>query len=85
MTLQALTHGVEGAMRARIAAWYTSSFTIGASLSFLLGRVGTLLGWRSAFVLAGALSAAGVIIAWAVMPRTEDAGRARDISPAIPG
>ena len=39
--LQALTHGVEGAMRARIAAWYTSSFTIGASLSFLLGRVGT--------------------------------------------
>ena len=49
--LQALTHGVEGAMRARIAAWYTSSFTIGASLSFLFGRVGMLLGWRSAFVL----------------------------------
>ena len=33
--LQALTHGVEGTIRARIAAWYTSSFTIGASLSFL--------------------------------------------------
>ena len=31
-------------MRARIAAWYTSSFTIGASLSFLLGRIGTLWG-----------------------------------------
>ena len=45
--LQALTHGVEGATRARIAAWYTSSFTIGASLSFLFGRVGTLLGWRA--------------------------------------
>ena len=42
--LQALTHGVEGTMRARVAAWYTSSFTIGASLSFLLGRIGTLLG-----------------------------------------
>src|SRR5438270_3273132 len=38
--LQALTHGVEGATRARIAAWYTSSFTIGASLSVLFGRVG---------------------------------------------
>jgi hypothetical protein len=38
--LRALTHGVEGTMRARIAAWYTSSFTIGASLSFLFGRVG---------------------------------------------
>jgi len=28
--LQALTHGVEGTRRARIAAWYTSCFTIGA-------------------------------------------------------
>jgi hypothetical protein len=49
--LQALTEGTEGTMRARIAAWYTSSFTIGASLSFLLGRIGTLLGWRSALFL----------------------------------
>jgi predicted MFS family arabinose efflux permease len=67
--LQALTHRVEGTTRARIAAWYTSSFTIGASLSFLLGRIGTLAGWRSAFVLAGILSTAGVVIAWAVLPR----------------
>jgi predicted MFS family arabinose efflux permease len=81
--LQALTHGVEGAMRARIAAWYTSSFTIGASLSFLFGRVGTLLGWRSAFVLAGILSAAGLIIAWAAMPWTEDDGRAKEPPPLL--
>ena len=67
--LQALTHGVEGTIRARIAAWYTSSFTIGASLSFLFGRVGTLLGWRSAFGVAGLLGAAGVLIAWAALPR----------------
>jgi predicted MFS family arabinose efflux permease len=66
--LQALTHGVEGTIRARIAAWYTSSFTIGASLSFLFGRVGMLLGWRSAFVVAGILSTAGVLIAWAALP-----------------
>jgi predicted MFS family arabinose efflux permease len=66
--LRALTLGVEGATRARIAAWYTSSFTIGASLSFLFGRVGTLLGWRSAFVIAGMLGAAGVLIAWAALP-----------------
>jgi predicted MFS family arabinose efflux permease len=69
--LQALTQGVEGTTRARIAAWYTSSFTIGASLSFLLGRIGTLLGWRSAFVLAGILSTAGVVIAWAALPRPD--------------
>ena len=81
--LQALTHSVDGAMRARIAAWYTSSFTIGASLSFLFGRVGTFLGWRSAFVIAGVLSVAGVFIAWAVMPRTEDAGRATESPPLL--
>ena len=71
--LQALTHGVEGTMRARIAAWYTSSFTIGASLSFLLARIGTMLGWRSAFVLAGVLSTAGAVIAWAALPRNDPA------------
>ena len=69
--LQALTHGVEGTMRARIAAFYTSSFTIGVSLSFLFGRVGTLLGWRSGFVLAGVLSAVGAVIAWAALPRAD--------------
>jgi predicted MFS family arabinose efflux permease len=69
--LQALTNGVEGTMRARIAAWYTSSFTIGASLSFLFGRFGTLLGWRSAFVVIGMLGAAGVLIAWAALPRAD--------------
>src|SRR5215471_204945 len=72
--LRALTHGVEGATRARIAAWYTSSFTIGASLSFLFGRVGTLLGWRSAFAIAGILGAAGVLIAWATLPRGDPRG-----------
>ena len=69
--LRALTHGVEGTKRARIAAWYTSSFTIGASLSFLFGRIGTLLGWRSAFVFAGILSTAGLVMAWAALPRAD--------------
>jgi predicted MFS family arabinose efflux permease len=72
--LRALTHGVEGATRARIAAWYTSSFTIGASLSFLFGRVGMLLGWRSAFVIAGILGAAAVLIAWGALPSGDSGG-----------
>jgi predicted MFS family arabinose efflux permease len=80
--LQALTNGVEGTMRARIAAWYTSSFTIGASLSFLFGRFGTLLGWRSAFVVIGMLGAAGVLIAWAALPRA-DARREQDSRPLL--
>src|ERR1700747_1795023 len=81
--LRALTHGVEGATRARIAAWYTSSFTIGASLSFLFGRVGTLLGWRSAFVLAGILGATAIFIAWGALPRTESAGRTKEPPPLL--
>src|SRR6516162_2736583 len=72
--LRALTHSVEGATRARIAAWYTSSFTVGASLSFLFGRVGTLLGWRSAFVIAGILGAASVFIALAALPGGDTGG-----------
>ena len=69
-------------MRARIAAWYTSSFTIGASLSFLLGRIGTLWGWRSAFILAGIVSTAGVLIAWAALPRA-DPGVAKQPRPVL--
>jgi MFS family permease len=80
--LRALTHGVDGATRARIAAWYTSSFTIGASLSFLFGRVGTLLGWRMAFVIAGILGAAGVLTAWAVLPHG-DSGREEELWPRL--
>ena len=82
--LRALTHGVNGTMRARIAAWYTSSLTIGALLSFLFGRVGTLLGSRGAFIIAGQLGAGGVLVAWAALrlprkramlePRTGHAG-----------
>jgi predicted MFS family arabinose efflux permease len=46
-------------------------------LSFLLGRIGTLWGWRSAFILAGILSTAGVVIAWAALPRAHP-GLARE-------
>lgn len=67
--LRAITDGVEGARRARIAALYTSSFTVGSSLSFLLGKVGILWGWRGAFILAGILGAAGVLAAWAALPK----------------
>jgi len=53
--LRALTDGVAGAMRARAAAWYTSSFTLGSSLSFLLGQAGLLWDWHNAFLVSGAL------------------------------
>jgi predicted MFS family arabinose efflux permease len=68
--LRALTDGIEGPRRARIAALYTSSFTIGTALSFLLGRAGLLWGWRAAFLVATIAALAGLIIAWAILPRS---------------
>lgn len=67
--LRALTDGMVGARRARAAAWYTSSFTLGSSLSFLLGQTGLLWGWRGAFLTSGALGVIGVLLAWVALPR----------------
>ena len=68
--LRALTDGMAGARRARAAAWYTSSFTLGSSLSFLLGQTGLLWDWRGAFLVGGALGGIGVLLAWAALPHT---------------
>jgi predicted MFS family arabinose efflux permease len=67
--LRALTEGVDGARRARVAALYTSSFTVGTALSFLLGRAGILWGWRAAFLFAAIAGLLGFAIAWATIPR----------------
>jgi predicted MFS family arabinose efflux permease len=67
--LRALTDGTAGARRARVAALYTSSFTVGTALSFLLGRAGFIWGWRAAFMVVSIMSLAGLAIAWAMLPR----------------
>jgi predicted MFS family arabinose efflux permease len=67
--LRALTDGIDGPRRSRVAALYTSSFTIGTALSFLLGRAGILWGWRAAFMAAAAAGFFGLVIAWAMLPR----------------
>jgi predicted MFS family arabinose efflux permease len=69
--LRALTDAIDGAQRARIAALYTSSFTVGTALSFVLGRAGVVWGWRAAFLVAGIAGLAGFAIAWLSMPRLE--------------
>ncbi len=77
--LRALTDGMAGTSRARAAAWYTSSFTLGSSLSFLLGQAGLMWNWRGAFVVSGALGVIGVLLAWALPSRLTEtpAERAR--------
>jgi len=69
--LRALADAIHGARRARVAALYTSSFTVGTALSFLLGRGGILWGWRAAFLVAAFAGLAGCAIAWVTMPRPE--------------
>jgi predicted MFS family arabinose efflux permease len=59
--LRAWTDGMTGAKRARAAAWYTSSFTLSSSLSFLFGQAGLLWDWRGAFLVSGALGGIGVL------------------------
>jgi len=66
--LRALTDGMAGARRARAAAWYTSSFTLGSSLSFLLGHAGLLWDWHSAFLVSGVLGIIGALLAWTALP-----------------
>jgi predicted MFS family arabinose efflux permease len=66
--LRALTEGCEGPRRSRIAALYTSSFTIGTAVSFLLGRAGVLWGWRTAFVISTIAGVGSLAIAWATLP-----------------
>lgn len=68
--LRALAEGAEGPRRSRIAALYTSSFTIGTAVSFMLGRAGILWGWRTAFVVSAIAGAVSLAIAWVALPRS---------------
>jgi MFS family permease len=68
--LRAITAEARGSTRSRIVALYTSSFTIGVGLSFLLaGRLSMLGGWRAAFIGAGACATAAAILAAIALPR----------------
>jgi predicted MFS family arabinose efflux permease len=69
--LRALTDGSAGPRQARVAALYTSSFTIGTALSFLLGRAGVVWGWRAAFTIAAIAGFAGLAIAWVTLPHSK--------------
>jgi predicted MFS family arabinose efflux permease len=61
--LKLIADRTDGVPHPRYVAFYTTSFTVGASLSFyLVGRLAALMSWRSAVVAA----AAGPAIAWAL-------------------
>lgn len=69
--LKILSDHLAGPGQSRAVAFYTASFSIGASLSVLMaGGVAEWLGWRGAFGAAGAGAAAALlIVALLVAPR----------------
>lgn len=62
--LKLLSDHVAGPRQSRYVSFYTASFSVGASLSYLLaGEVHAALGWRWAFAASGLLTLAGVLLA----------------------
>jgi MFS family permease len=60
--LKVVSDNTEGNLQSRFVSFYTASFSIGASLSYLLaGEINRLAGWRLAFA-ASAISTAGALV-----------------------
>jgi len=75
--LKALSEHLDGERRARVVAWYTVAFTVGAGLSFILaGHVAASGGWRIAFLSAAAAGAVGFLLALLCLPAPPAAAEA---------
>ncbi len=68
--LKELSEQVDGRLRGRAIAFYTSTFGIGTSLSLLLtGVVVAAAGWRTAFLVASAGPVAAAALVLGALPR----------------
>lgn len=71
--LKLVSDHTEGSLQSRFVSFYTASFSIGASLSYLLaGEINEAAGWRWAFIAsaAGAAIALAIIVIWVPGGRT---------------
>jgi MFS family permease len=76
--LKLLSDHTEGPGQSRFVSFYTASFSLGTSLSFLLaGEINLVLGWRWAFASAGLLTLAGCAMLAAAVPAGKTCGPAR--------
>jgi len=72
--LKVVSDNTEGALQSRFVSFYTASFSIGASLSYLLaGEVNHMAGWRWAFAASAISAVAALVIIVLCIP----AGRVR--------
>lgn len=70
--LKLLSDHIEGPLQSRYVSFYTASFSIGTSLSYLLaGEIHIRFGWRWAFAAAGLLTLGG----WLLVQLQAPAGR----------
>ena len=61
--LKVVSDYTEGALQSRFVSFYTASFSIGASLSYLLaGEVNNMAGWRWAFAASAVSTVAALVI-----------------------
>jgi MFS family permease len=85
--LRLLSDRIEGASQSRAVAFYTASFSVGASLSVLVtGMLAERYGWRAAFATAAAGGIVAAAIAAVLPPRpaqAADHGRLLDLRPAL--
>ncbi len=77
--LKALSDQIEGPRQSRYVAFYTSSFGVGAALSYVMaGEISTAFDWQWAF----AAAAVGVVLAaaltWIVLPASPPQDRDHD-------
>jgi MFS family permease len=72
--LRILADHTEGRRQARFISFYTTSFTVGASLSFyLLGAAAGVTGWRAAVLIVAAGPALAAAVVLALVPARRDA------------
>jgi MFS family permease len=67
--LKVVSDHTEGTLQSRFVSFYTASFSIGASLSYLLaGEINALAGWRWAFAASAVAAAIALIIVFSFVP-----------------
>ncbi len=67
--LKVVSDHTEGTLQSRFVSFYTASFSIGASLSYLLaGEINALAGWRWAFAASATGAAIALIIVFLYVP-----------------
>jgi MFS family permease len=85
--LRLLSDRIEGAGQSRAVAFYTASFSVGASLSVLVtGMIAERYGWRSAFGISAVGGMIAAAIAMSMPPRSVEArhhSSLLDLRPAL--